>query len=140
MFIRSPYNYDADVVSYQTGLDFSESPSRAEQHFRDETDINVMVARFQRTGIPEPVPTPPGVQDFEHVHDFRSAMQAIIDARMSFASLPSDVRERFQNDPGRMLAFVHDDANYDEAVRLGLAKARVVPDVKPVDEPDPSAV
>lgn len=129
MFIRSPYNYDGDVVSYQTGLDCSDSPSRAQQHFRDETDINVMVQRFQRTGVPESPPVFPGVSDFTEVHDFRSAMQAIIDADRAFAALPSGVRERFMNDPARLLDFVADDANYDEAVRLGIAVLRETPPV-----------
>lgn len=124
MFIRSPYNYDGDVVSHQTGLDCSDSPSRTQQHFRDETDINVMVQRFQRTGIPDVPPVFPGVQDFTEAHDFRSAMQAVIDANRAFASLPSSVRERFANDPARLLDFISDDANYDEAVRLGIAVPR----------------
>lgn len=129
MFIRSPYNYDGDVVSHQTGLDCSGSPSRTQQHFRDETDINVMVQRFQRTGIPEAPPVFPGVRDFTEVHDFRSAMQAVIDADRAFAALPSGVRERFMNDPARLLDFVSDDANYDEAVRLGIAVPRETPPV-----------
>lgn len=124
MIIRSPYNYDTDVVSFQTGLDCSDSPSLAQQHFRDETDINVMVQRFQRTGVPESPPSFPGVQDFTDVHDFRSAMQAVIDADRAFASLPSSVRERFMNDPARLLDFISDDSNIEEAVRLGIAVPR----------------
>lgn len=119
MFIRSAHNYDTDVVSYQSGLDCSDSPSRTQQHFRDETDINVMIKRFQGVVPPAP-PVPPGVQDFSNVYDFQSAMQVVIDARVAFGQLPSDVRDRFRNDPARFLAFVHDASNRDEAVRLGL--------------------
>lgn len=124
MIVRSPFNYDADVVSHQTGLDFSDSPSRAQQHFRDETDINVMVARFQRTGIPEAPPAFPDVQDFTESHDFRSAMDVIVQARHAFDSVPSKVRDRFMNDPGLLLDFLSDPDNRDEAVRLGLVVAR----------------
>lgn len=119
MFVRTPFNYDGDVVSHKTGLDCSESPSRAQQHFRDECDINVLVARFARTGVPEALPAPP-MAAFDEVFDFQSAMQTIIDANASFASLPSKVRSRFQNDPGLFLNFLHDESNRDEAVRLGL--------------------
>lgn len=128
MFVRTPYNYDTDVISHQSGLDCSDSPSRTQQHMRDECDINVMVQRFQRTGLPPAPPAFPGVQDFTQAHDFRSAMQLIIDAQKSFGALPSSVRERFMNDPGRLLEFVGDDANYDEAVRLGIAVSRETPD------------
>lgn len=135
MFIKSPYNYDSDIDSFKSGLDCSDDPSLAQQHMRDETDINIMVARFQRTGLPEVPPALPGVQDFVDVHDFRSAMQAVIDAQRAFGDLPSATRERFGNDPGRLLDFVADSSNHDEAVRLGLVRAPVVP----ADPPAPPA-
>lgn len=123
MLVRTPYNYDADVVSFQTGLDCSDSPSLAQQHFRDECDINVMVQRFQRTGVPEAPPVLPGVQDFSEVFDFRSAMELVVQARSGFAGLSSSVRERFGNDPARLLDFLNDASNLDEARRLGLVNA-----------------
>lgn len=139
VFVRSPYNYDGDIVSFKTGLDCSSDPSRAQQHMRDETDINVMVAKFSR-GMP--IPTPPNVPasvDFDEVYDFQSAMNVIVRAEQSFASLPSSIRTRFQNDPAKFLAFVYDDRNRDEAVRLGLVPKPVDPeppvpkDVPPVE-------
>lgn len=123
MFVKSAYNYDGDVDSFKSGIDFSDSPSLAQQHFRDECDINVMVQRFQRTGVPDSPPVPPGVQDFSQVHDFQSAMQVIIESQSAFASLPSRLRERFGNDPSRYLEFVYDEANRDEAVKLGMIPA-----------------
>lgn len=119
MFVRSPYNYDGDVVSHQTGLECPEDSSRTQQHFRDECDINVLVARFARTGVPEAPPAPP-MSVFDDVFDYQSAMQTIIDARASFAGLPSKLRARFQNDPAQFLNFVYDSSNRDEAISLGL--------------------
>lgn len=133
MFIRSAFNYDPDIVSFKSGLDCSESPTRTQQHFRDETDINILVARFQRTGVP-PAPSVPPLSAFDEIFDFQSAMQTIIDANASFASLPSNLRARFSNDPGAFLNFVHDDANRDEAVRLGLVPAPA-PEPVPLAEP-----
>lgn len=120
--VRSPFNYDPDVISFQSGVDFSHSPSRAQQHFRDETDINVMVQRFQRTGVP-PVPPVPAMAEFNQIFDFQSAMDTVVKAKQAFAALPSKVRSRFQNDPGQFLEFFNDPSNADEAVRLGLASA-----------------
>lgn len=136
MFVRSAFNYDGDVDSFKAGLDCSESPTKAQQHFRDECDINVLVARFARTGVPDALPAPSMAQ-FDEVFDFQSAMQTIIDANASFASLPSKVRARFQNDPGQFLNFIHDTENRDEAVRLGLVPKPVVfsPPVEAVSTP-----
>lgn len=122
MFVRTPFNYDGDIVSHLTGIDCSDAPTRAQQHFRDECDINVLVARFARTGVPE-APQAPSLSEFNEIFDYQSAMQTVIDARSAFGSLPSSVRTRFQNDPGQFMSFIHDDSNRDEAIRLGLIPA-----------------
>lgn len=142
MFVRSPFNYDGDIVSEQTGLDCSDCVDRAQQHFRDETDINVLVQRFARTGVPE-APPAPAMAEFDQIFDYQSAMQTIIDAQRAFGALPSKIRARFQNDPNQFLNFVHDDQNRDEAVRLGLIpRPQPVVDSQPVTTPsagDPPA-
>lgn len=138
MLVKTPYNYDGDVESFRTGLDCSDAPTRAQQHFRDETDINVLVARFARTGVPDAPPVAPPV-DFDDVFDFQSAMQRIIDARAAFGALPAKVRARFSNDPGQFLAFVGEDSNRDEAIALGLVPRPVeVPLDSPIDAPPAS--
>ena len=38
--------------------------------------------------------------------------------------MPAEVRDRFQNDPGRFLEFANDASNYDEALKMGLAIKR----------------
>lgn len=140
VFVRSPYNYDADVTSFSSGLDCSGDPSMTQQQFRDEVDINVMVERFQRTGLPEAPAVPPGVQDFTDVHDFRSAMQVVVDARVAFSGLSSGIRARFHNDPAEYLAFVYDADNRAEAVKLGMIPAPPVePDVPAVPDVSPAS-
>lgn len=133
MLVKSPYNYDADIHSFHTGLDFSDSPSRAQQHFRDECDINFLVNTFARTGIPPAPPAPP-MATFEEVFDFQTAMNAVVSARESFAGLSSTIRSRFDNDPGKFLNFVHDPDNRDEAVKLGIV-VNPPPPVAPEPQP-----
>ena len=38
--------------------------------------------------------------------------------------LSAEVRDRFQNDPGRFLEFANDASNYEEALKMGLAIKR----------------
>lgn len=119
MFIRNPYNYDGDVISHQTGLECV-TPSKAEQSYRDECDINAMIARFARGALPPPpdsFPTPP---DFDSVFDFHSAMNQLRAGREAFDRLPSKVRARFQNDPGQYLDFIAREENLFEAESLGI--------------------
>jgi len=122
IFIRTPYNYDTDAVSDETGLSCPE-PTLAQQQFRDEADINTIMERFGRTGeIVAPIRMPT-YGDFSQVNDYHTAMNALIEARNSFEALPAKIRARFENDPGQFVEFCLDDRNRDEAVRLGLVEA-----------------
>ena len=51
------------------------------------------------------------------LHD---AYNRILDAQVNFLELPSAVRERFANDPMRLLSFLSDPGNRAEAQKLGL--------------------
>lgn len=114
-------------------------PSRARQEFKDECDINVLMRKYQKTGIIEHVARIGGrYGDFLSAPDYHAAMNAVLAAQDAFASLPAAIRSRFENDPERFLEFVHDPDNADELVQLGLAKKPVSASV-PSEEPPPSA-
>lgn len=103
--------------------------SLTQQQFKDDVDINVLLERFKITGqMPEGV-VMPQYGDFRGVADYRSAVDAVRKADNSFMDLPANVRNRFDNDPQKLLEFVSDDKNRAEAERLGLvvSKAPVAP-------------
>lgn len=119
-FVRTPYNYDVDKASSDTGLK-CDDPSLAQQHCRDECDINYIVERFGVTGVLPPVDRPaPTYGDFTGVYDYRSALDAVMAADDAFMSLPPKIRERFANDPAALVDFCSDPANRSEAMELGL--------------------
>ena len=70
--------------------------------------------------LPENVRVPQYV-DFEEAFDFQSSMNVIRAAEEAFNAMPAEVRDRFQNDPGRFLEFANDASNYEEALKMGLA-------------------
>ena len=94
--------------------------SRTEQAHRQETNINTIVSRYQRTGLLPVAAGSPRYGDFTGVVDYHSAVDAVHAAEDAFLSLPADVRKRFRNDPGELLAFLEDEGNRAEAVALGL--------------------
>jgi len=100
---------------------------RTKQSFKDECDINRIMARFAKTGVFEHLsqraPTFGDVADI----DFQGCMDVVAEARERFAMLPSDLRDRFANDPARLLAFVQDPKNLIEARSLGLLRASETP-------------
>ncbi len=101
---------------------------RTHQSFRDECDINQIMAKYHKTGAMEQVNERAQVfGDFSGVDDYQTSLNRIIDADMAFMTLPSDVRDRMKNDPAELLRFLHDEDNREEAVSLGLVEAPAEP-------------
>lgn len=133
-FVRTPYNYDMDIASVDSGLGFDDL-SLAVQSSRDEVDINTIVRRFGLTGqLPDNVGMPQ-YADFEDVYDFHGAMNIVAEAKEAFMRMPAHVRARFGNDPAELVAFVSDERNRDEAVKLGIVDRPAGPAAKPVVQP-----
>jgi phage internal scaffolding protein len=109
-------------------------PSRTKQSHRDECDINTILQGYNRTGLLQHVAQHQGVyDDVSDVPSYHEAMNLIARAGQSFDLLPADMRKRFSNDPAEFLAFVHDEKNREEMVKMGL-----IPEPRtPVDMDDP---
>lgn len=119
--VRSPYNYDQEAVSVETGL-HCEDPSLAIQSALEESDINTIVKRFGLTGqLPDDIKLPQ-YADYVGISDFHSAMNVVREAGEAFSSLPADVRYKFHNDPQEFLQFVSTEGNLEELRKMGLAK------------------
>ncbi len=113
--LRSAYSKKSPVRLILTGH------SRTKQSFKDETDINTIMARFQKTGMLEFVNKHEPQYGDVTALDFQSSMERVATSREMFAELPSKVRDRFENDPAKLLEFLDNPENKAEAVLLGLA-------------------
>lgn len=115
------------------GLDCSDDPGRTDQSFKDECDINTIMAQYLR-GVPirHTATGQPLFEDFTTAPDFLQAMQTIAHAQEQFAALDSSIRNRFQNNPAAFLDFINNEANRDEAIKLGIID-------KPRTPPAPAA-
>lgn len=67
-------------------------------------------------------------RDVSGLGDFASALETVRRATQDFEALPSNIRDRFGNDPRALVSFLSDSANDEEAIKLGLK-------VRPVKEP-----
>lgn len=136
VFLRTPFNYNTDMVSDATGTDTGPE-TKTQQQFKDEVDINTIVERFGVTGEMPPTMTFPTEQDFTDTFDFQTSMNVIVKARESFMEMPAKVRARFQNDPQQFMEFMHNSENYHEAIKLGLTIQRPIEEDKPaIKEPE----
>ena len=105
--------------------DYENDPVK--QSFKDEVDINNIIAKYSQTGVlPEVRDGVAQYLDMTKIPNYEKVLNTVIQAQELFDSLPADVRYRFRNDPGQMLDFFKDDKNYDEAVKLGLLDEQLV--------------
>lgn len=113
-------------------------PSMTKQSFKDECDINTIMARYEKDGVVTHVKEHEGQYgDFTLGFDYHDAMNRVHAARDMFMSLPAGIRTKFDNDPGKFLDFVSDPKNSDAMVEMGLKEKAPVPAaVPPVPVPD----
>ncbi|WNK13545.1 MAG: internal scaffolding protein [Microvirus sp.] len=126
-------------VPVDDGVDCS-GPLITDQSFKDDADINVIMARAEATGeLPNPIVHGNRVGEFLDISNapesYQDAWNIVHDAEARFLELPAKVRSRFANDPFSLLSFLQDPANLEEARSLGLVSAPVVSEEPVVPEP-----
>ena len=100
------------------------TPSRTHQEFKDECDINRIMAQSVKTGVVPQKINPGEYGDFSDVEDFQAAQELIKRSEAQFAAFSSTVRTRFDNSPAKFLEFVHSrDCTADVLHDLGLLDA-----------------
>ena len=101
--------------------------SKTKQSFKDECDINRIMARYQATGLLDFTQKREARYADVSGLDYQEAANLVAGAQSMFNDLPSTLRERFSNDPAQLLAFLDDQANLQEAIALGLVNPRSSP-------------
>lgn len=94
--------------------------SLTEQYHRDDCDIHTILKRYLKTGVLPINEVVPQYGDFSDVTSFQEAQNIIKRTREYFESLPSRIREQFDNDTGTFLRFVNDPNNESKLVELGI--------------------
>lgn len=138
--IKLSHFYSAYTPHLFVGLTFPDDSLYTDQSFRDEADINTIMARYQSTGEMPVLNEMQGQWLDVTEMDFQRHMDFIIDAQNLFDQLPSDLRDRFGNDPGAFLGFCSQESNREEMAKLGLLNEQATEAVlrPPQPAPDPS--
>jgi len=104
----------------KVGITFPENSKVTKQEFKEESDINTIMAQYQRTGdLPHINEVAPQYLDATG-HDFRTHMEFVAGAKELFGEMSSDIRSRFDNNPAKFLDFTSDPLNRVEMARMGL--------------------
>lgn len=121
------FNSRYSVTGVKPGFVFTQ-PSLTLQSFKDDADINCIIARYENTGVlvdpSVPVSRTPNYGDFSDLPTYQEAQNVIIAAKNAFDTLSAKIRERFHNDPAAYYDFVRSlkkgSDDYDEAIALGI--------------------
>lgn len=116
---------------------FCVGPSLTKQAFKDDCDINKVVARIN-AGADASLFAPRTVGSYEDVSnlpDLRSALELAENIKSDFGQLNASVRDKFNNDVFQMLEFMKDPKNIDECVALGLFEKPVTKEPAPGSAP-----
>lgn len=120
---------DGTIRNRRVSIDCS-GPSKTEQTHKDRVNIVKIMKKANRIGM---MPNMERIQtarygDFTGANDYQSIMNRVIQANNQFEMLPSEIREKFMNSPAKLIEFLNNPANMDEAVKLGLRKAPIAPE------------
>lgn len=106
---------------------------RTKQAFLDQVDVNKIMARYNKTGMFTHVNgRQPFYGDVSSVVGYREALDRVMEAESLFKGMSAEVRNRFGNDPARMIDFLEDPKNLDEALKLGMVVKRPEPPISKV--------
>lgn len=107
---------------------YCDDPSLAQQSAAAECDINTIVRRGMQGIVPTHVnPLAPQYGDFSDIPDYQGAFAVVARANSLFEAMPWEAREKFGNDPSKMVSWLQDPKNADEAISLGLLVAKAPP-------------
>lgn len=109
-------------------------PTRTQRQFQETTDINNLMAHYNKTGQLLHTHTKQGqYADLSEIPDLKEAYALVHKADEAFNALPSQLRFKLNNDPRQLFQYLNDPANLEESYKLGLRK-------RPENEPVPPTV
>lgn len=112
-------------------------PSKTDQQYKMDCDVNYIVSKFQKTGHISHLSKFQGkYADVSAIPDLHEALINVKMAESAFLDVPASIRKRFHNNPVELLNFLSDPENREEAELLGLIPkpektVSVQPDAQP---------
>lgn len=104
-----------------------EEKSLARQSEQQESDINFIMKRFEKTGVLPPDTREAVFTDVSSIGSYREVLEVIQRAQEGFMALPPSVREKFGNDPVQLMDFAADPAHLPELEELGIVEKTAKP-------------
>lgn len=92
----------------------NEEPDMAQQQFKDECDVNRVIARFEKTGQITHLAKMEGrYVGLGESTDLMTALNRVRKAEEAFMSLPAELRAKCDHDPARFLDMINDPSKHE---------------------------
>lgn len=127
--IRTAYDGLDEEFSIASGITCTLEEGKTVQSEAQNADLNYLLRNLRgMDGIPVVGdPDTAFYGDVSEIGDYHECMCVIAKATEAFMSQPAHIRDKFENDAGKFIEFVSNDANKDEAIKLGLIEAPPAP-------------
>jgi len=113
-------------------------PSRTQQHFKDDCDINKILAKYKKTGVLDHVRRAREIYgDFSQYTSAAENMDKVAKANSMFESLPAELRTKhFNNSIQGFLSYIGDPQNVEQCYQWGIYdRPAPAPNADPVPSP-----
>lgn len=93
----------------------------AQQHFREEVNINNIIAKYNKTGLITHVSkTRKRFGEFKDFADLLPDLDRVTKAHQAFDDLPATIRNEFGNSIEGFFKFIQNPANNEQCVKWGI--------------------
>lgn len=100
----------------------NDEPSMADPSFEPDTNVNNVMKRH--AGSMESAfharRLSGSYADLSNLPNYQEMLHTVRDAQDTFNAMPADLRKKFDHDPAKLISFLSDPKNKDEAIALGL--------------------
>jgi len=134
----NPTSFRSPYVAFPRKGHSNEMPSKTEQHHKKACDINEIMKRYKKHGVTHLNNAPQLYGDYSEVPEYQEALHIVMRAEEQFRNLPSELRNKFRNDPREFLSFCEDSNNLEEMYALGLAERSPKQNITSNDEKESS--
>lgn len=121
LFPQTTHLRNTYTIKPRIQIEFT-TQGRTKQSFKDECDVNRIMARYLATGqLPDMNNVDPQYLDATG-YDYQEHQNFIAGANSLFHELPSSIRSRFGNSPAEFLDFCSQEKNRPEMAEMGLLR------------------
>jgi phage internal scaffolding protein len=130
MSLEYAKKYGDEKVSKEVMRDWCKRPGKkdkngkniylTEQAHKKETDINLIIQKYDKTGLISHVSSFEGRFGDLTGLEFKEMMDKVTNAQSMFNNLPAEIRKEFDNTPEKLLTFMENPENRQRAIELGL--------------------